>query len=485
MAKLIEVASGAAWWSSLEITARYGTQFAVMLVLARLLSPADFGLLAILLVFTSLGALLVDSGFGTALIQRHNITDDDETTVFLSACITGIVAALALVAAAPVIAHFFSQPGLLQATRVIALVLPLGALASVPDALLTKKMDFRARAGAELIASLCSGSLAILLAVRGFGVWSLICQAIASILTRTIMLWLSCRWWPRGRFSVVSFRRLFGFGSFMLLSNLLNTFATRLQTVLIGRLFSASELGLYSLAQSTQSVPASLMSNLLNRVGLPIFSSFGGAACKLREGLRISLRMAMFVFVPCMAGIALVSRPLIALLFGARWLEASPILALLALSAALWPLHVLNLAAIGAQGRSKLLLRVELVKQTFAIALIAACSPWGPTAVAAAVLASSIASVGINTHYSRVLLDYGAKDQLLDQAGTFALTAAAMLAGGIVLHVMPETPASAVIALVAGAAVYLSSAFLFRVQAMTDLLRSLHSLRSPPDATDP
>lgn len=485
MAKLIKVASGAAWWSSLEITARYGTQFVVMLILARLLSPADFGLLAILLVFTSLGALLVDSGFGTALIQRQNITDDDETTVFLSAGITSIVAALVLVAAAPVIAHFFSQPRLLLATRVIALVLPLGALASVPDALLTKRMDFKARAGAELVASLCSGSLAIFLAIRGFGVWSLICQAITSILTRTIMLWLSCRWWPRGRFSVASFRRLFGFGSFMLLSNLLNTFATRLQTILIGKLFSASELGLYSLAQSTQSVPASLMSNLLNRVGLPIFSSFGGDVHKLREALRISLRMAMFVFVPCMAGIALVSRPLIALLFGARWLEASPILALLALSAALWPLHVLNLAAIGAQGRSRLLLRVELVKQSCAIALVAACSPWGPTAVAAAVLASSVGAVAINAHYSRVLLGYGAKAQLRDQASTFALTAAAVLAGGIVLHVMPQTPASALIALTAGAAVYLASAFLLRVPAMTDLLRSLHALRSSPDANDP
>lgn len=256
MSSLETRAANAAWWSTLEILARYGVQFVVMVVLARLLTPDDFGLIAMLLVFTSIGTLLVDSGFGAALIQRQQTTADDETTVFVFTMVVGAATALVLALSAPAIAAFFDQPKLIDLTRVMAVVLPLGAFGAVPDALLTMKLNFKARARAEATASLCSGTVAIVLALRGFGVWSLAWQGIVSIGVRGLLLWLYSGWRPRGRYRGASFRSLFGFGGYMLMSGLLNTVAVRLQSLMIGKLFDSRALGFYTLAQSTQSAPA-------------------------------------------------------------------------------------------------------------------------------------------------------------------------------------------------------------------------------------
>src|SRR5690348_2654416 len=420
-------AAHATWWSALEIISRYGVQFAVMVVLARLLTPADFGLIAMLLVFTAVAALLVDSGFGTALVQKQSTSEDDETTVFLFSTGASAMVAVALWFAAPAIASFYSQPLLTPLTRLLLFVLPLSALAAVPDALLTQRLDFKSRAKAEIIASLCSGAFAVVLAWRGFGVWSLAWQAVSAIGVRAVLLWVYSRWRPRGGFSRHAFRKLGSFGGYMLMSNLLNMISLRIQSLLIGKLFDSRALGYYTLAQNTQMAPAQFMSGVLNRVGLPVFSTVAGEPEKLVNALRLSLCVAIFVFVPCMIGIAVVAKPLIVMLYGSPWMPAAPLLSILAISATFWPLHVLNLAAIGAQGRSDLIFRLELVKRVISIGLIVVCSPGGPIAIAWAVLASSIVAVAINTWYTRKLLGYGLLSQLRDQAGTLLLSLLAAL----------------------------------------------------------
>ena len=487
MKSLTHRAAHATWWSALEIAARYGVQFAVMILLARLLGPSDFGLIAMLLVFTTVAALLVDSGFGTALVQKQDTSDDDESTVFLSGIGVSVVVGCILWFAAPLIADFYSQPLLVPLTRLMLFVLPLSALAAVPDALLTQRLDFRARANAEILASLCSGAVAVVLAWRGFGVWSLAWQSLVAIGVRAALLWLFSRWRPRGRFRIESFRGLFAFGSYMLMANLLNTISIRLQSLLIGKLFDSRALGYYTLAQNTQMAPAQFMSGVLNRVGLPVFSTVADQRDKLVAALRLSLRAAIFAFVPCMVGIAVVAKPLIVMLYGARWTPAAPILSILAVSATFWPLHVLNLAAIGAQGRSDLIFRLELIKRIVSIGSIIACSPAGPVAIAWAVLASSLFAVAINTWYTHKLLGYGALAQLHDQAGTLLLSAPAALAGWLVLRCMPAGTLAMLAAIVVAAVVYVGGAALARNRALADLLelsRTLRSRETPPVATD-
>jgi len=484
--QLTKRAVGAAWWSALEISARYGVQFILIIIIARLLTPADFGLIAMLLVFTSVAALLVDSGFGTALIQRQRTSADDETTVFIFTIGTSILVAAVLWIAAPAIANFYAQPLLVALTRIMVIVLPLGALAAVPDALLTQRLNFKARAKAEIIASLCSGVIAVVLAWRGFGVWSLAWQGIILIGVRALLLWLYSGWRPRGRFSTASFLNLFGFGSFMLMSSLLDTITIRLQSLLIGRLFNSATLGYYTLAQNTQQAPTSFMGSLLNRVGLPVFSTVADQPIKLLGALRFSLRAAMFLFVPCMLGIAIIAKPLMGLLYGVRWETAAPILSILAVSASLWPLHALNLAALSAQGKSNLFFRLELIKKFITISLILLSSPFGPMAIAGSVLISSLFGVVINTWYSKKFLGYGLLAQLSDQRGTFAFSLAAALTGWVILHLNAPGIVPTLAAIGTAVIVYLSSALLFRSVALAELVdlgRSLMESRKSQKAS--
>lgn len=472
-------AAGATWWSTVEIGSRYSVQLLITVVLARLLQPADFGLIAMLIVFTSIGAILVDSGFGVALVQRPQVNADDESTAFLFSFCTAIIVAVTLWMSAPAIARFYHQPELLPLTRLMTLVLPFGALGAVPDALLTRRMDFKARARAEILASLGSACVALVLALRGFGVWSLAWQAIVASALRALLLLRFANWKPVFGFSHESFRKLFSFGGFMMLAGLLDAATLRLQSLLIGRLFNARSLGFYTLAQNTQQAPMSVMGAVLYRVGLPAFSSVADQPAKLLGALRLALIVSLFIFIPAMVGLSVIARPLIELIYGPRWSPAAPILTLLALAAVFWPLHVLNLSALIALGRSHLVLRLEVVKKSIAIAAILACSPFGPVAIAWSVLASSLLGVFINTWFSRRLIGYGPAEQLRDQLPTLLLSLTAALAGWSILHWMSTGIVSLSLAILIAAACYFVGAYLFRVPALIELIALMRTMHSP------
>ena len=476
MSIMRERTAHAVFWSAIEIAARYGSQAVVTLVLARLLTPDDFGLIAMLFVFTSLGALLTDAGFGTALIQRREITDDDETTVFCFNIGAGVVMAGLLWIGADAIARFFSQQDLAALTRVAAFSLPLGALGAVPDALLTKRFDFRSRTHAQLISSIGSGSLSIVLALRGYGVWSLVWQVLAASSLRSACLWFFSGWRPHGTFRLASFRTLFGFGGYMLMSSLLYTIAGRLQSAVIGKLFDARSLGYYALAQSVPDAPMSFIGTLLGRVGFPVFSTMSDRPDKLREALRVSLRLSMFLFIPCMFGIALVARPLVVTLYGEQWSPAVPAVALLAIATSIWPLHVLNLSALKAQGRSDRFFNLEIFKNLTIVSLTLAAAPFGVNAIAGAMIIAGLCSAFINTWYSRKTLDFGLVSQLLDQRSTFVLTIVAFIPAWCVLHWtrMGALPTLAAIAL--AVFTYFGGAFVLRLPALTELLSVLRNL---------
>lgn len=475
---LAKHAAGAAWWSAIEITSRYGMQFIVTLALARLLLPTDFGLMALLMIFTSVGGILVDAGFGTALIQRQQITPDDETTVFAFSLTMAIVLWTALILVAPLAASFFHAPELSSMLRTVSVVLLFGGLSAVPDALLTTRLNFRARTIAQLIASLASGLVAIALAMKGFGVWSLVWQQLVAAALRTVCLWISCRWRPHGAISGNSFRSLGSFGGFMLLSSLLDNTYQQIQSLLIGRLFDTRSLGYYNLAQGAKQAPLSLMGGVLARVGLPIFSPLANHPARLLEALRPMLRLSMFVFVPCMVGIAVLAKPLIDIIYGVRWLPAAPILSVLALAGALWPVHILNQEAIKAQGRSDLFFRLAVIKISLSITWVVLASPWGVLGISWATLIASIINAGINTYYSWKLLNYGLLTQAREQMPTFILASLAAITGWCILHWTQAHPSNFILSIVAAGAVYLGIGKLFNVQALSDLGFFLHALRA-------
>jgi len=460
-------------WGILEILARYGAQIVVTIILARLLDPSSFGLIAILLVFTSVGALIADAGFGTALIQRRDVSQDDETTMFCITLVTGFAASLMLFFAANGIASFYNKPELAPLTKLMAWVLFLGAIGAVPDALLTRRLNFNARTHAQVISSLASGIVAIFLALHGLGVWSLAWQGLTETALRTILMWRFSNWLPTGRFRKDSFAALFGFGGYMLIAGIFSTLSTRLQALMIGKLFSANELGYYSIAQNTQQAPSSFLATLLNRTGLPVFSAIAHDSNKLRLALKVTLQVSMFVFFPCMTGLAVVANPTIELIYGEKWTPAAPMLTFLALAASIWPIHVLNLLALSSAGRSDRFLRLELTKNAIVFAATLLASPLGPTAVAASMLAASICATLINTWYSKEVLNYGLSEQISDLKSTLLLTAAALAPAWVVLHWLHKSMLAMLVSIIASITIYVVLATVRRHPAMDEITHML------------
>ncbi|SEW01814.1 lipopolysaccharide biosynthesis protein [Luteibacter sp. 329MFSha] len=443
---------GAARWSGLEIGVRYVVQFGVMVVLARLIDPASFGLVAMVTVFTALGTVFVDSGTGLALIQRQNTTKDEETsTLFVNLAIS-VVVALVLVGAAPAIASFYGHPELVGLCVAMAAVFPLGALAVVPDALLTQRMAFRTRTRVELVSSTASGVIAIACAYAGLGPWALVAQAISSIGARTAMLYVLSGWRPSGRFDSRAARSVGSFGGYMLVAGLIDTAYNRLQTVWIGRMYSAKELGYYTLAQNTQQAPTSFIAAVLNRLGLPLLSSMRDDLAEARRILRGGMRLGLFIFAPAMATLAALATPLVRTIYGTAWSEAGTLLGILSLAAIPWPAHVLNLVALNSQGHPHLVLRVEVLKKSTGVALLALSAPFGMVAIAWSTVLTSMISCLLNAYFLGRIMNYGVRAQLEDFAGVALPAAIAGLAAWTCRQLIPVDLWAAILGCISAAA---------------------------------
>ncbi len=421
-------------WSAVDAAGRQGIQFLVTLILARLLSPAEFGLLGMLSLFIALGGSIVDSGFGSALIQRKEITEADKSSVFFFNAAMGALMALTIAAAAPWIAGFYRQPILLPLTRVMALNLFIGSFGVVQLALLRRSLDFRTQCKASILAIVVSGVLAIWMAWRGYGVWSLAAQALVSTAASTALIWVFCPWKPIMRFRVDSLRSLFGYGSRLLASGLLSTFFDRIQLTVIGKAFSATELGFYTRAYSTQQFPVSLLSMVVNRVTMPIFSKLSHVGGALRPVVRKAQISIMLPTLPMMFGLAVVARPLVLVLFGAKWLPCVPYLSVLSLAGALWPLHMTNLDVVMAVGRSDIYLRLEVIKKILIVLGLLATFKISVMAMVWAFLIVSVMCVFLNMHYTKALIGYGTVAQFIDlapYAAVAAFTSALAWAAGL------------------------------------------------------
>ncbi|NID05216.1 lipopolysaccharide biosynthesis protein [Luteibacter jiangsuensis] len=408
-------------WSGLEIGVRYVLQFGVTIVLAHLVEPSAYGVVAMVLVFTALGNVFVDSGTGLALIQRQRTTADEETSAFIINLAISVVVMGALIAASHAIANFYGRPEISAMCIVLSAIFPLNALAVVPDALLTQRLRFQVRTRVELGSSLASGAIAIALAMAGAGAWALVAQAITSIGTRALMLYLASGWRPLGRYRREDARSILSFGGYMLVAGLIDTAYNRLQAVIIGRLFTARDLGFYSLAQNTQQAPTSFASALLNRLGLPLLSAARHDLDEVKRVHRAALFMSLFAFVPLMIVLAVYASPIVVFVYGERWAPAGPLLSILALGAIPWPAHVLSLVALNAMGEPRLVLRVEVAKKTLAVALLLGSAPWGITAIAWSTVITSAASYLLNAYFVGRRLRYNGAAQARDLAPTLVV----------------------------------------------------------------
>ncbi len=462
---LAQRAARAAGWSALEIASRYLTQFAVTIFLARLLVPSDFGVVAVLLVFTAISGVLVNGGFGLALIQRAEIDDSDATTVFIATMCAAVFVCVLLWLAVPAISGFFAQPLLEPLAKICFLVVPISALCVVPDALLTRRLDFRSRAKVELVASISSGVSAVCMAKGGMGAVSLVGQVVVAALVRAMLVWLYAGWTPRGQFRRIAFSRLFRFGGYMMAANLMSMVSVRLQLLVLGRFFGAQVVGQYTLAQNIQEAPAQFLAGVMGRVGLPTFASARALPGGLAAAMRASLRVSMFIFAPCMFGLAAVSDALIAVLFGPQWLVAAPVLSILAVASVTWPLHLVNLSAYSAVAHADLVFRLEIVKFFVSVPLLIVGCLWGLVGMAGAVALSSLLCVLINGWNAKRLLSYGLLSQVGDSLGVLLLAMAVAFLARVCLIIFGTGVCGLLIGVGVAATVYACAAALLRFSA--------------------
>ena len=416
-------------WSFIDNLSSSGITFLVGLVLARLLTPSEYGIMAILTIFIAVSNSIVDSGFSNALIRKTDARRVDYNTVFLFNLLVSGLLYVVLFLAAPAISRFFKEPLLVEVMRVIGWVLVINALAIIPRTLFVKEVNFKTQTKVSLIASISSGVIGIGMALAGLGVWSLVGQQLSRQLLNTLFLWIYCTWRPAWEFSMQSFKELFGFGSKILLSGLLNTIFNEIYSLVIGRCYTSAQLGQYTRANQFNQIFSSNLTTVIQRVSYPVLSSIQDESERLREAYRKVIKSTMLISFACMLGMAAVARPLILILIGEKWLPAVGFLQIICFSGMLYPLHAINLNILQVKGRSDLFLRLEIIKKIIAVGPLVLGVLYSIEYMLWGSVCTSIIAYFLNSYYSAGLIDYPTKEQIKDILPTFLVsfvTAAAM-----------------------------------------------------------
>ena len=408
-------------WSAIDNVAQMGVTFLVSIVLARLLSPDDYGLLGLITIVTAVCTTLVNGGFTTALIRKKDITEDDYNTAFIVNLALSLLLYAIVYASSPFIADFFKREELVSLTRVSSLGFIAGALSLVPQTRLTKRIDFKAQTKITLIASVTSGVLGIAMALLGFGVWSLVAQTLSNQVLRTILLWVIDRWIPKFRFSKASFQELFGFGWKMMLSGLLDTVWKELYQVVVGKFYSPATLGQYTRGNQFAQLFSSNLTNVVQRVTYPVLSNIQDDKERMVSAYRRIIKTTMFITAVGMFFLGAISEPLLYCLIGPKWHEAATYLPLICISGSLYPLHAINLNMLQVQGRSDLFLGLEIIKKIIALGPLFIGAFVGIMPMLYTNIATSIISYFLNSYYTGKFLNYSSWMQLKDVAPSYGI----------------------------------------------------------------
>jgi len=410
-------------WSGFDALIRQGVGFIISILLARLLVPEDFGVIALLALFLGLANVFVSAGFSLALIQRKDLTHSDESTVFWFNIAAALVVTLLLFAISPWIADFFVLPILIPLTMLMACNILINAMGSVHGALLTKNLKFKKLMKIGVASTLISGSVGVYMAWADYGVWALAVQSMTGTVISTALLWFFSPWRPLPIFSRNSFMKLFSFSGWIFASMILDTIYQRGYNLLIGKYYGVYDLGIYNRADNIQQLPSGVMTTVLSRVAFPLFSQVNDDKERLCRGARMSVRSIMLITSPIMFGLAVLSEPFIREVFGEQWLPAVPILQVLCVSGLLFPLHVINLNVLQAQGHGRLFFRLEIIKKSFGITLLVIGSFFGVMGIAWSRIIQSAIGLIINSHYTRKHLGYGLLIQIRDCMSSIILSA--------------------------------------------------------------
>lgn len=409
-------------WSAADAFLGQGVTFLVGVILARMLTPAEYGLIGIVLIFTIILSGVVDSGFSNALIRKKDTTDEDYNTMFITNMVMSIAMFILLYLSSPFIAHFFAREELVALCQVMGLILIIQALSITQTTILTKQIDFKTKTKASLISAIASGIVGIGMAYADFGVWALVGQQISKSAFYTIMLWILVRWWPKFSFNKESFHYMWGFGWKLMVSGLLNNIWNQLYQVVVGKFYSPATLGQYTRSKEYAGIFSQNFTTIIQRVSYPALAEVQNDPERMVQAYRKVIKISMFVTILCMILLGAISETLIYCLIGPQWGEAASYLPLICLSMVLYPLHSINLNMLQIQGRSDIFLYLEIIKKIIGVVPLLLgifvniyWMLWG-------VVVTGVIAFFLNSYYTGKKLHYSSWMQLRDISGSFILS---------------------------------------------------------------
>jgi len=458
------------FWKSLERGGVSGIQLIIQIILARLLLPEDYGIIALIVVFISISQTFVQSGLGTALIQKREVTDEDYSSVFYLTLLIAFVFYGILFLAAPFIAAFYNQPLITPILRVLGLTLFFGAVNTIQNAVIARNFQFKKLFVSSVGAVLLSGVVGIAMAYTGYGVWALVGQQFTAITVLCAIMWLTVKWRPKLLFSLARVKELFSFGWKLLVSGLIDVTYNNLSALVIGKLYPASMLGFYTKGQEFPNLLVTNINSSIQAVMFPAYARCQENRAQVKQIMRRALVTSSFLVFPAMAGLAAVAQPLVLLLLTEKWLIAVPFLQIFCAVYALWPIHTVNLQAINALGRSDVFLKLEIIKKALGLSVLAFTIPIGIYAIALGMVVTGIIATLINAYPNKLLLDYSVTEQWRDLMPALILSLLMCSVTYSVLFLGQPVWVTLLLQIGVGIGVYMGLAWLLKLESLTYLI---------------
>ncbi len=467
-------------WSAIERFSVQGISFVVVLIMARILTPEDYGLVGLITIFISIAQSLIDSGFSQALIRKHDRSQIDNSTVFYFNITIGILIYILLYILSPLISHFYNEPSLELITKVISISVFFNSLSVVQRALLTVKLDFKTQTKASIIAVIIAGIVGIYLSYSNFGVWSIVWYQLINVGTNTLLLWFFAKWRPSLVYSWQSFNALFKVGFNLAISGIIDTLYNNLYLLVIGKLFKPTELGYYTRAQQFAFFPTSSIANIIQRVSYPTLCLINNTRGihELQRSFISMLRLSCFVVFPVAIELASTATPVVSIVLNKQWIPAAPLLVPLCLALMWYPAHALNLNVILALGKSDKILRIEILKKITGIIILLITIPFGVSAMCYGSIIGAIISLYINSYYTGKLIQFGFIKQLKVLLPILFLSGLTGIVTNVAIHFIDNNYIKLIIGYLLGLIVFYGLSYVLSRDALNDLLKLIKNSKS-------
>lgn len=451
--------------------------FVVSIVLARILSPEDYGTIALVTVFTTILQVFVDSGLGTALIQKKDADDLDFSSVFYFNAALCLILYTGIFAAAPFIAKFYDDFVLVPIIRVISLTVVVAGLKNVQQAYVSRNMQFKRFFFSTIGGTIFSAILGIVLANTGFGVWALVAQQLSNVTIDTLILWVTVKWRPKKMFSWSRLRGLLSYGWRLLVSALLDTGYNSLRNLIIGRVYSKSDLAFYDQGDKFPKVIVTNINTSIDSVLLPSMASAQDTPQRVKAMTRRAIKTSTYIMAPLMMGLAFCAEPIVTLMLTEKWLPCVPFLRIFCITYMFWPIHTANLNAIKAMGHSDCFLKLEIIKTAICLAVLLVSVRFGVMAIAYSALLTSVMSQIVNAWPNKKLLQYGYLEQVRDFAPGILLAVGMGVCVYVISFLSLPTIVVLAIQIILGAVIYIGASAILKLEEFKYLLEMVKSLR--------